>query len=86
MIKEAFPLALSSLISVSIPAENISTITPISATSWINEVSVNNPNPAGPKISPASNAPTTCGIWTLFVRRPSTFVDNKIIAKSSKYL
>ena len=33
IIKEAFPLSFNSLISVSIPAQNINTITPISATS-----------------------------------------------------
>ena len=86
IIKDAFPHALSSLISVSIPAQNIRTTTPISATDCRNDVSVRMPTPAGPNSNPARSAPTTCGICTLLVKSPSAFVQSKIIARSSKYL
>ena len=41
---------------------NINTITPILAHSVIKSVWDKMPKQAGPKISPANNAPTTCGI------------------------
>ena len=84
--KEAFPLFLSSLTSVSRPAQNINTITPISEELRIKSVSVIIPKHAGPKISPASRAPTTCGILNRFVKRPRSFVLINISARSSKNL
>ena len=82
----AFPLFFSSLISVSSPAQNISTITPSSATLLKNSVSVSSPSIDGPNKRPASNEPTTCGICTRFVASPNTFVQSSITAKSSKNL
>ena len=58
-MKPALPLCLSSLTSVPIPAENISTMTPNSLSWEINSVSVRTFSPAGPRIRPASKAPTT---------------------------
>ena len=84
MIKDAFPLAFNSLISVSRPAQNIRTITPSSATALIKFVSVNTPHMAGPKISPAISAPTTCGICTFLVANPNNFVHSNITAKSNR--
>ena len=60
--KPAFPLCFNSLMSVPIPAENIRTMTPSSLSWEMNSVSVRTFRPAGPKIRPASSAPTTCGI------------------------
>ena len=57
--KPALPLCFSSLMSVPIPAENISTMTPNSLSWEINSVSVRTFSPAGPRIRPASKAPTT---------------------------
>lgn len=75
--KPALPLCFSSWISVPMPAENISTITPNSL-SWVrNSVSDSTFSIAGPRISPATSAPTTCGIWMRFVRMPSTLVLNQ---------
>ena len=84
MIKEALPLFFSSSISVSRPAQNINTITPISDTSWINSVCFKIPKQAGPSSSPASSAPTTWGILTFLVRSPNTLVLSNISARSSK--
>ena len=59
IINDDAPVFLSSFISVSSPAQNIKTITPISETCVINSVSFRTPRQAGPKISPAISAPTT---------------------------
>ena len=83
-IREAFPVFFSSFISTSVPALNIMIITPISARSWINSDSWITPRTAGPRIRPASNAPTTCGSWNFFVMTPRAFVLRRIIAKSTK--
>ena len=84
--EELTGFAFNSCISVSRPAQNISTITPISATLCIKLVSVRIPSIAGPRRTPARSAPTTCGICTFLVARPSALVQSKIIARSSKYL
>ena len=84
MTKDALPLLFSSSISVSRPAQNISTITPISDTSWINSVCFSIPKQAGPSSSPASSAPTTWGILTFLVSSPKTLVLSSISARSSK--
>ena len=80
--KPARPLFFSSCTSVPIPAENISTTTPSSLSCERNSVSVRIFSPAGPSSSPASRAPTTCGIWKRCVSRPSSFVLSRIRAKS----
>ena len=61
-MKPALPLCLSSLTSVPIPAENISTMTPSSLSCLVNSVSERRPRPAGLSKRPAISAPTTCGI------------------------
>ena len=61
-MKPALPLCLSSLMSVPIPAENISTMTPSSLSCAVNSVSDSRPRPAGLRMRPAISAPTTCGI------------------------
>ena len=81
-----FPLFFSSSISVSNPAQNISTITPISARLCMKSVSVSIPNAAGPRIRPARSAPTTCGIRIRWVARPKIFVLKRMIARLSKNL
>ena len=86
MTKDAFPVRFNSWTSVSSPAVNISTMTPISAESLINCVSEMTFSIAGPRISPAKSAPTTCGIWTRLVKRPNTFVDKSMSAKSKRNL
>ena len=43
-------------------------------------------NTDGPSITPASNAPTTCGKLNFLVINPNNFVLNKINAISNKYL
>ena len=59
IIKDAFPVFLSSFKSVSRPAENINKITPSSDNCIIKFVSFKILSIAGPKINPANNAPTT---------------------------
>ena len=83
---EATPHFFSSCTSVSRPALNISTITPISATLLIRLVSPIHPRQAGPSISPASSAPTTWGIWMRRVKSPKSLVLSNMIAMSNKYL
>ena len=85
IINDDLPVFLSSLISVSSPAQNIRTITPISETCLINSVSLRTPKHAGPKIRPARSAPTTCGSLTFFVTSPKIFVLSKIRASDNKY-
>ena len=55
------PVFTSSFKSVSSPAENIRSITPISAISVRNSVWLTHPNTPGPIKSPAMIIPTTCG-------------------------
>ena len=83
-IKPALPLCLSSLMSVPIPAENISTMTPSSLSCAVNSVSDRRPSPAGLRMRPAISAPTTCGIWSFCATRPRTLVLSRISARSSK--
>ena len=79
-IKPDLPERPKSRKLVPIPAENIITITPSSA-SWVNiSVGFKIPNTAGPSSSPASSAPTTCGIWNRRVIIPRIFVLIKISA------
>ena len=59
MINDARPVFFSSLMSVSIPAVNINTITPISDTFSMKLTSPNTFRAAGPSTKPASKAPTT---------------------------
>ena len=66
------------------PAVNRITMTP-SSLSWDkNSVSFSTFSMAGPKIRPASRAPTTWGIWNRRVSMPSSFVLSRISARSSK--
>ena len=53
------PVFLSSEMSVSRPARNISIITPISEAFKRKSVSSTKPNMLGPSIMPANRAPTT---------------------------
>ena len=84
IINDALPVFFNWLISVSKPAVNISTITPNSASFWINSVSDKTFKTAGPKITPATKAPTTCGILTFLVINPNSLVLIRISAKSNK--
>ena len=79
-----FPASFKSRRLVPIPAVNRITITP-SSLSWDkNVVSVSTFSMAGPRIRPASSAPTTCGIWNLRVTIPKIFVLRRISARSSR--
>ena len=78
------PVSFSSFMSVSMPAVNISMITPISAALTKKSVLSSTPKPLGPMMMPASRAPTTWGRWTCSVSRPKTLVDSRMTAKSSK--
>ena len=69
-----------------VSAQNISTITPISAVLSIKEVSLMSPKKAGPKNSPAKSAPTTCGILNFEEIKPKSFVLIRINARSNKNL
>ena len=75
---------LISLISVSRPAINISKITPISAVSARKLVSVTTPRTDGPKMTPATSAPTTWGMLTFSERPPRNFVDKMIMATAKR--
>ena len=59
----AFPVFFSSWMSVPIPAVNMMTMTPSSDTCARKSVACRTLSIAGPRISPASRAPTTWGIW-----------------------
>ena len=101
IINDAFPHFLSSLMSVSRPAQNIRTITPISDkcsiksvwckakfSKWCPPITTPDnkfPNTAGPSKSPASKAPTTCGILYLLVSKPRNLVLIRISANCHKY-
>ena len=86
MTKEARPDRLSSAMSVSSPAVNIRTMTPISAHWSRKAVSCRTPSMAGPSTSPASRAPTTCGMAIRLVRMPSSLVLSRMIATLNKKL
>ena len=82
--KPLLPAFFSSCRSVVIPAVNRITMAP-SSLSWDrNAVSVSTFSMAGPRINPASRAPTTWGIWNRRVSIPSSFVLSRISARSSK--
>ena len=53
------PVSFSSCMSVSMPAVNMSMITPISAVFTRKSVLWSTPKPLGPMMMPASSAPTT---------------------------
>ena len=80
IMNDALPVFLSSLTSVVSPAVNISTITPISDSSEMNSVSFTTLRTAGPSITPANNAPTTCGSFIFFVTSPRILVESSISA------
>ena len=82
--KPGFPAARSSFKSVPIPAVNRMTMTPNSLSWDRNSVSVRMSSMAGPRMRPASSAPTTWGIWNRRVTIPSTLVLSKISARSSR--
>ena len=82
--KPAFPAPRSSRRSVPIPAVNKITMTPSSLSWERNAVSDRIFSAAGPRISPASSAPTTRGIWNFPVAIPNSLVLNKIKARSNR--
>ena len=80
------PACFSSLISVDMPALNMITITPISERLLKKSVGWIRFRTPGPKIRPASKAPTTWGSCSFRVTRPNTLVLNRISATSNKNL
>ena len=62
MTQACRPVCFISSRSVSIPARNMMRMTPISAVLTRKSELSNTPNPLGPRMMPASRAPTTWGI------------------------
>lgn len=72
--------------SVPMPALNMITITPSSATWLKKSLGWIKPSTAGPIKSPASSAPTTWGICSLPVSMLRALVASRITARSIKYV
>ena len=84
MTKDALPDFFSSAISVSKPAVNINTMTPISAIWSRKTVSCIMPSIVGPSNRPATRAPTTWGMSIFLVIIPNTFVVSNTKATLNK--
>ena len=84
-IHNAFnPAFFRSVMLVSSPASNISTMTPISDSDEIRSLGCTIFKSAGPKIIPANKEPTTEGICSRRVKSPKALVAKRIKAISNK--
>ena len=80
MTAEDFIVTRSCLKSVSMPAANKSKITPKSAITEMDSLGAMKPKTAGPKSTPAANAPITCGKCMRCMKMERTFVETNITA------
>ena len=83
--RPALPVCFSSFRSVPMPALNMMTITPSSATCDRKSLGWMMFSTAGPITRPATSAPTTWGICSLPVSMLSALVASRIRARSARY-